>query len=198
MGTTNIRELRNCAEVIFAYTLSRLRDSFVSSLPTRNIVCKSDHIAVNLVYVTGHMASDEPMLSDDVNKNYPDSLTDLRHQWSYIRQMHDRDFALRGEPLDRKEGELCSALRSCLQFIGRRAPPGCHFSSHSRRIGPHSSQVLLHIPRESRMADFGSGPQLEAMTKLHFDRTIEVTPVVHCFSGAKSPFPAASFAAARR
>ena len=58
METTNIRGLRNCAEVIFAYTLSGPRDSSVSSLPTTHIVSNSDHLAVNPIYVKGHMASD--------------------------------------------------------------------------------------------------------------------------------------------
>ena len=170
----------------------------MSSLPTTHIVCNSDHLAVNLIYVKEHMASDEPMVSYDGNKDYSGSPLDLLHRWSYMRQTHDRFLALQGEPLNWKEGELCSALRICLQYIGFRAPPGCHFSSHSLRIGSHSSQILLHIPQESRKADFGWGPQSEAMTKLYFDRTIKLTPAAHWFFGAKSPFSATSFAAARQ
>ena len=49
METPDIRELRNFAEFVFAYTLSRLRDSSVYSFPTIHKVCNSDHLDVNLV-----------------------------------------------------------------------------------------------------------------------------------------------------
>ena len=106
MENTNIRELRNWAEVIFGYTLSGLRDSSVSSLPTKHIGCNSEHLDVNRIYVKGHMASDEPMVSYDANEDYPDSPLDLLHRWSYMRKSHDCYCALKGEPLEWQQGQL--------------------------------------------------------------------------------------------
>ena len=97
--------------MIFPSTLSGLGDSSVSSLPITHLACSSDVLAVNLICMKGHMDSDEPMVSYDVNKDYPDSPLDLLHRWSYMRQTLDRYFALRGEPLGWKEGEPCPALR---------------------------------------------------------------------------------------
>lgn len=182
--------IRDSAMMVFAYAFNGLRDSSVASLRACDVRIGDDDATATLRVVKGRRASSELPVKYSRVPGQEGSPVDILQRWRTRHAgRHSRFFALPRDPEDWPEQQLLHCMERCLAAVACHPPQGCKYGAHSLRIGAHTTQVLLGIPFEARMARFGWGPHSDAMSRLYFDRTIRLTPAaVWLFGTTNSPW----------
>ena len=93
MSTDNLGTLRDALMVVFAYSLSGLRDSSVVSVATSDVRLTASGINVLLSFVKGKHASRESPISLHAS-DCGDRILDLLHRWADRRGTQSRFFAM--------------------------------------------------------------------------------------------------------
>ena len=141
MSTPVLATLRDCTAVVFAYCFNGLRESSVMTLLTSKVSFLPGSMSCRLSYWKGRQVSKEPLVQYSRIAPEISSPVDLFHRWSASRGIHERFFALHGDPVPYQKESLTRALTRCLEKLDVLAPPDGKYTSHSLRIGAHTEQV---------------------------------------------------------
>lgn len=191
MESVDLRTVRDCAALTFAYCFNGLRESSTMSLKESNVSISAEAMTTRVSIWKGRSASQEQLLGFRRQAQLT-SPVDVVARWAGMRPKHPRFFALSGESEVWEPQSLTAAMTRVFTLLQVSPPPNGKFTSHSLRIGAHTEQVLLGIPLEARMARFGWKHNSASMAALYFDRTITVTAASYWFFGQHSVPPAAA------